>query len=167
MLHILRYGDPALRKKSGPVEKLNAAVRRLAEQMIKSMRAAAGVGLAAPQVGRNLRIAVVHHAEFQPKPLILINPVILERSNDLTQVEEGCLSVPHLNVAVARSKAVRVRYRAAGGETVEREFHDLMARIVQHECDHLEGKMIVDHLDLQTRLRFEAQLKKANPGGDA
>ena len=157
------YGDAGLRKKSTPVEKLTAAIRKFAEDMIAAMQNHVGVGLAAPQVGRNLRMAVLYHPEFHPAPIALINPVILACADELTAVEEGCLSLPNLNVSVARPLAVRLRYMDLKGDTVDREFFDLLSRIVQHECDHLDGKMIVDHLDLPARLQFEAQLKKKRP----
>ena len=163
MLKVRLYGDAGLRRKSKPVEKLTAALRRFAADMIAAMRNHLGVGLAAPQVGRSLRMAVLYPPEFHPDPLTLINPVILERADELTSIEEGCLSLPDLNVSVARPRAVRVRYMDMKGNTIDREFFDLLSRIVQHECDHLDGKMIVDHLDLPSRLQFEAQMKTRPP----
>ncbi len=160
MLDIRLYGDGVLREKSKPVDKMSAAIKRLSAQMFESMRKAVGVGLAAPQVGKRLRVIVIQHPEFHPKPLTLINPEIIERSTDLTSIEEGCLSVPKLSVPVARSRGVRGRYMDLKGNSVEREFLDVLARIVQHECDHLTGKLIVDYLNLVQRLRFEAQFKK-------
>lgn len=160
MLDIRLYGDAVLRQKSKPIEKLTASIRRLSAQMIESMRKAVGVGLAAPQVGKNIQVVVLHHPEFHPKPLTLINPVILDRSKELTSLEEGCLSIPDLSVPVARPRAIRVRYTDLTGKVIEREFLDLLSRIVQHECDHLSGKLIVDHLDLEKRLKFETKFKK-------
>ena len=160
MLKIRLYGDAVLREKTGPVEKVTAAVRRLTIEMIEAMFKYVGVGLAAPQVGKNLRLAVLHHPELHPKPLILINPEILDRGDELVSIEEGCLSLPRLNVAVARPKDIRIRFTDVKGKLVIREFSDLMARIIQHECDHLDGKLIVDHMDLQSRLRFETAFKQ-------
>lgn len=160
MLDIRLYGDGVLREKSKPVDKMSAPIRRLSAQMLESMTKAVGVGLAAPQVGKSLQVVVIQHPEFHPRPLTLINPEIIERSTELASLEEGCLSVPNLSVPVARSRGVRVRYMDLKGKTVEREFLDVLARIVQHEYDHLSGKMIVDYLVLDQRLLFEARFKK-------
>lgn len=160
MLPIRLYGAAVLREPTTAIDAVTAAVRRLTAQMIGAMRAAAGVGLAAPQIGKSLRLVVLHHPELHPKPLTLVNPEILDRSSDLASHDEGCLSLPALLVSVARSRAIRVRYTDLRGHAVEREFQDMLARIVQHECDHLEGKLIVDHMDLDRRLRFESALKK-------
>lgn len=160
MLKIRLYGEAVLREKSKTVEKATNAVRRLASDMIESMKKYGGVGLAAPQVGKSQRMAILYHPEFHPEPLTLINPMIIERADDLAAADEGCLSIPDLNVSVARPRAIRVRYMDLKGNPVEREFLDLLSRIVQHEIDHLDGKMIVDHLDLERRLRFEAQIKR-------
>lgn len=160
MIDIRLYGDPVLRGKSRPVDHVTAQIKKLVKDMLDAMRNAAGVGLAAPQVGRELRICVIQHPQFQPKALTLINPVILERAEELSALEEGCLSLPQLNVLVTRPRAIRVRYTDVRGKTVEKEFLDMLSRIVLHECDHLEGKMIVDHLDLENRLRFETWMRK-------
>lgn len=160
MLDIKIYGAQVLREKSRPVDRVTAAVRKLAAEMLEAMRAAVGVGLAAPQVGRSVRICVLQHPEFHPKPLTMINPVVIERADELSTLDEGCLSLPKLSCPVTRPRAVRVRYTDLKGKSVEREFLDMLSRIVQHECDHLAGKMIVDHLDLGARLKFEADLKK-------
>ena len=160
MLEIKLYGEGILRKKSKGVDKLTGAIKRLAGDMIETMKNSLGVGLAAPQIGKSLRMAVLYHPEFHPKPLTLINPVILDRAAELASLEEGCLSLPKLNVPVARPRAVFVRYMDLKGNVLEREFLDLLSRIVQHELDHLDGRMIVDHMDLESRLRFEAQLKQ-------
>lgn len=166
MLKLKLYGDAVLRKKSIPVEKMTGAVQKLARDMISAMKKYVGVGLAAPQVGKSFRLAVLYHPQIHPEPLTLINPVILSRTDELATLEEGCLSLPDLNVPVTRPRAICVRYMDLKGRTIEREFLDTLARIVQHECDHLEGKMIVDHLDLQARLRFEAQMKKSRTAHD-
>ncbi len=159
MLTVVLYGDPVLRKKSDPIEK-PVAVRKLAARMIDCMKNQEGVGLAAPQIGQLIRMAVISHPVEMPKPLTMINPAVLERSDELGFIEEGCLSVPRVTVSVARPRAVRIRYTDLKGRTIEREFLDLLARIVLHECDHLDGKLIVDHMDIQTRLKFEASLRK-------
>ncbi|MBI4178610.1 peptide deformylase [bacterium] len=156
-LDILTYGNPVLRKKSDPIARITALIRRLADGMRAAMHAAQGVGLAAPQVGENLQLCIVQHPKLQPRPLTLINPVILEKSDELVPLGEGCLSLPNLTVQVIRPRAVRVRYMDLKNKPVEREFTDLLARIVQHEMDHLTGKLIVDQLDLAERLRFEAR----------
>ena len=161
MIKLRLYGEAVLRQKAEEVDKTTAVIRKLATDMIGSMKKHNGVGLAAPQVGKSLRMAVLYHPEFHPKPLTLINPVVIARADELASFDEGCLSVPNLNVPVTRPRAVRVRYLDIKGNPVEREFLDLLARVVQHEIDHLDGKLIVDHLDLPARLRFEAAMKQA------
>lgn len=159
MFDLVLYGDRVLRSKSKPVESLTTTVKRLSAGMLLAMKKFYGVGLAAPQVGKALRLAVLYHPEFHPKPLTLINPKIIGRSDDLTSMDEGCLSVPELSVSVTRPRVICVSFTDLKGKQVEREFSDMMARIVQHECDHLDGKMIVDHLDLPARMQFETRVK--------
>lgn len=154
------YGESVLRQRAQPVEKVNAAVRRLADEMIRAVKKYEGVGLAAPQIGKGQRLVVLYHPELHPKPMAMINPEILVRADEFAELEEGCLSVPGVTVAISRPNGVRVRYLDLKGVERERELEGLLARIVFHEVDHLNGKLIVDYLTLDQRLRFEAEYKR-------
>ncbi len=162
MTYVLQtYGAAVLRHKAEPVDRVTAAVRRLADEMIRAMKKHEGVGLAAPQIGKSQRLVVLYHPELHPKPLVMLNPEILKRAAEFFELGEGCLSLPGVNVNVSRPSAVRVKYQDLKGAMRETEYEGLMARIVYHEVDHLNGKLIIDYLPLDQRLRFEAQIKRA------
>lgn len=150
-------GDDVLKKKTRPVRKVTAAIRRLASAMIDAMHEHGGVGLAAPQVGKDIRMTVLYHPELHPEPFAMIDPEILEMSDELVSLEEGCLSVPDWHVPIARSRQIRVRFMDIAGKTQTVEYVDMMARIVQHEIDHLDGRLIVERMDVQTRMQFNAE----------
>jgi len=159
-LAILRYPDPRLRTVARPVDAVDDDVRRLVDDMLETMYAARGIGLAATQVNRPLRLLVMDLSEEHDQPLVLINPEIVER--DGVQVcQEGCLSVPGEYADVERAERIRVRFLDRDGAARELEAEDLLAVCVQHEIDHLDGKVFVDYLSPLKRRMIEKRMKKA------
>ena len=159
LLPILHYPDPRLHKKALKVEKIDERIQQLARDMAETMYAAPGVGLAAPQVDALLRIVVIDVTEDKNGLLTLINPEILERRGEQV-CEEGCLSVPGIYDKVSRAEWVRVRALDIEGKAIEFEAEGLLAICVQHELDHLEGKVFVDYLSLLKQNRIKAKLAK-------
>ena len=166
VLEILKYPNPNLKKKSQPVEKIDPSLRQLVQNLVETLYAAPGVGLAAPQVGYLLRLVVIDVTPVnQPKNLmVLINPEIISSEGECTW-EEGCLSVPDFNEEVKRKKKVVVRCQNLEGETVEVEGNDLLSIVLQHEIDHLDGILFVDHLSQLKRDLYKRQLKKEKKEG--
>lgn len=163
ILRIRIYPDPVLRVRCPRVRSFDGELRRLAEDMIETMHAAPGVGLAAPQVGVEQRLAVVDVSVGKdPQVLkVLVNPEVVEgRGNEVDS--EGCLSIPGLTEKVARPLAVRVRAQDLSGEEYEIEAEGLEARALCHEIDHLSGILFIDHLKGLRRDRMRRQLKKFN-----
>jgi peptide deformylase len=159
ILNILEYPDPRLRTKAQPVDVVDDDLRRLAADMLETMYAAPGIGLAATQVDVHRRMLVADTSEEQDTPHIFINPEILERRG--TEVmEEGCLSVPGFYESVTRSEWIRVRALNLEGKTFEMELDGLLAVVVQHEMDHLEGKLFVDYLSDLKRQRIRKRIEK-------
>lgn len=159
ILNILEYPDPRLRTKAEPVLAVDDELRQLAADMLETMYAAPGIGLAATQVNVHRRILVADISEKQDAPHIFINPEILERRGSEV-MEEGCLSVPGYYEAVTRSEWIRVRALGLDGAPFERELDGLMAVCVQHEMDHLEGKLFVDYLSDLKRQRIRKRIEK-------
>jgi peptide deformylase len=149
VLPITVLGQPILRQVTKPVTEVTADLRLLAADMFETMRAAQGVGLAAPQVGREERLCVV---EVDDVSVALFNPEIIAREGKI-KWEEGCLSIPEVFGWVERSAYVKVRGMGLDGETVEVEGTELLAVCLQHEIDHLEGKLFLDHLSFLNRRR--------------
>jgi peptide deformylase len=168
-LRILLAPDPALRRRARPVAEGDAeAVRALVPRMLAAMYAAPGIGLAAPQVGVPLRLAVI---DLQPDdrraPIVLVNPEVVFASAETETREEGCLSLPGQYADVARPRAVTVRYLDEGGARREVTAEGLLARCIQHEIDHLDGVLFVDHLSALKRniiLRRLAKSLRAKEG---
>ncbi len=162
-LPIITAPDPRLKVKAKPVAAVDDRVRRLMDDMLETMYAAPGIGLAAPQVGQALRVIVVDCSrEGEPaQPLKLANPEILWQSAELMTVNEGCLSLPEHYADVARPAEVRVRYLDEQNEIRELEAKDLLATCIQHEIDHLEGVLFVDHLSSLKRGIILRKLAKA------
>jgi len=152
-------GDPVLREKSGPVDKVDGYVRNLVEDMADTMAVERGVGLAAVQVGAPLRVFLIDTSKYGGGRLVLINPKIITREG-LQTGEEGCLSVPGLVGDVTR--AYRITYEATGldGEPIAGEATELTARAIQHENDHTEGILFIDHLSDEQRQKLARQLKR-------
>lgn len=159
---ILIHPDPRLKKNCTPIESVDAALRRLADDMFETMYDAPGIGLAAPQVGVTERLFVMDCAarEENAEPLALINPEITWSSDDLNTYEEGCLSIPEMYEEVTRPAAVRVRFLTLDGNAEEREFDGLHATCVQHEIDHLNGTLFIDHLSKIKRTMITNKMKK-------
>jgi peptide deformylase len=146
---IRTFGDPALREPAGPVESFDDALRRLAEDMIATMHDAPGVGLAAPQVGRSIRL-IVFDVQDEEGPQALANPVLRDEWGEQIE-EEGCLSLPGLYFPVRRSMRVWAEGFDLDGHQVTIEAEELLARVLQHEVDHLAGVLFIDRLDAEHR----------------
>jgi peptide deformylase len=159
LLPILRYPDPRLYKKAAPVDVVDAGIRKLAADMAETMYAAPGVGLAATQVDVHKRVVVIDVSEDKNALQVFINPEILSREGEC-EAEEGCLSVPGIYDLVTRAAKVRVRALGLDGEPFELEAEDLLAVCVQHEVDHLEGKVFVEYLSRLKQARIKAKLAK-------
>ncbi len=163
LLPIIKAPDPRLRQVSQPVDKVDDMVRRLMDDMLETMYAAPGVGLSAIQVGIAKRIVVIDAAKDPdpPSPLRLVNPEIVWRSEAIVPHEEGCLSFPEQYEEVERSSEVRVRYVDENGEIRQLETDGLLAIAVQHELDHLDGVLLVDHVSKMKRNIIMRRMKKA------
>ena len=159
LLPILRFPDPRLHKKAAPVQKVDETIRKLIADMAETMYEAPGIGLAATQVDVHKRVIVIDISEDKSKLLAFINPEILERAGEQI-CEEGCLSVPGIYEKVTRSERVKVRALDPQGEPFTLEADGLLAVCVQHEIDHLEGKVFVEHLSQLKQSRIKARLSK-------
>jgi peptide deformylase len=157
ILEIRVLGDPILREETKPVDVVTDELRRLVKSMFDTMYLAKGIGLAAPQVGRSERIAVV---DVDDKPMVLVNPEVIESSSNKAKAEEGCLSIPDVYGDVERPAIVRVRATDLDGNTFEVEASELLARCLQHEIDHLHGKLFVDYLSVLKRRSAMAKWTK-------
>jgi peptide deformylase len=158
-LEILRYPDPRLYKKAAVVKNVDASVRRLVADMAETMYAAPGIGLAATQVNVHQRVIVIDTSDTRDQLLVLINPEILTRDGT-QQIEEGCLSVPGIFEPVSRAKTITVRALDAQGVSYDLAAEDLLAVCIQHEIDHLDGKVFVDYLSQLKRARIKSKLLK-------
>jgi peptide deformylase len=158
-LTILEFPDPRLRTKAVPVARVDSEIRQLVDDLLETMYAAKGVGLAATQVNVHRRVIVADVSEEKNAPLALVNPVIVRR-DDVEVSEEGCLSVPGIYEEVSRAKRVAVRALDRDGRGVELELDGLLAVCVQHELDHLDGKLFVDYLSELKRTRIRKKLEK-------
>lgn len=161
-LQILRYPDPRLHTIAKPVAQVDARVRQLVDDMLESMYDADGVGLAATQVDVHERVIVIDTSEARDDPRVLINPELTARSDEMTLADEGCLSVPAIYDKVRRHARVRVRSLDRSGAVQEFDAEGLLAMCVQHEMDHLIGKVFVEYLSQLKRDRIKTKmLKKA------
>jgi peptide deformylase len=159
LLEILHFPDPRLRNVARPVTTVDDVVRQLVDDMFETMYAAPGIGLAATQVNVDKRIVVIDISEEKNQPLCLINPEILE-SRGSEEMEEGCLSVPGVFDVVQRADSIRMRALDRDGESFEIETDGLLAVCIQHEIDHLDGKLFVDYLSQLKRTRIRKKLEK-------
>ncbi len=175
ILDILHYPDLRLRDKAQPVEQVDDAIRTLIDDMFETMYQAPGIGLAAIQVNVHKRLMVIDVSEDKSEPLCFINPEILEKSGE-EQMEEGCLSVPGVFETVTRAEAIRVHALDRDGNSFEMPADGLLAVCIQHEIDHLDGKLFVDYLSGLKRQRIRKKLEKearqhrtstTNPDGKA
>jgi peptide deformylase len=160
---ILTVPDPVLKQRSQPVEAVDDGVRALMDDMLETMYAAPGIGLAAIQIGVPKRVIVMDLAREgeEPQPRYFVNPEIVEANDELLPYEEGCLSVPDIYDEVERPSRVRIRYLNYRGEPVEEVAEGLYAVCIQHELDHLNGVLFIDHLSRLKRQRAIQKVKKA------
>jgi peptide deformylase len=159
LLPILEYPDPRLRTRAQPVTDFDATLERLIDDMLETMYAAPGIGLAATQVNVHRRLIVIDISKDATDPQVFINPEILSRDG-LGTVEEGCLSVPGIFDEVERAERIRVRALDRSGAAYERELDGMLSVCVQHEMDHLEGRLFVDYLSDLKRQRIRNKLDK-------
>ncbi|MBN2433165.1 MAG: peptide deformylase [Acidobacteria bacterium] len=162
ILTIRVYGDDVLRRPAGTVTSFDEQLATLVQDMAETMYSAPGIGLAAPQVGVSRRIIVVDisHNDHQDQLYALINPEVVERSEENDRMEEGCLSIPGVNEAVVRPTWVKIRAQDVQGNEVEIEAEGLLARCFQHEIDHLNGILFVDRLVPFRKKLIRGKLKK-------
>ena len=164
LLDIEVFGSPILRQETEPVGSVTPALRRLVDDMFDTMHAAQGIGLAAPQVGRRERLAVI---EIEGQRLVLINPEIMHSGGGLSRAEEGCLSIPEVYATVERPAQVTVRAQDIDGTPFEVAASELLGRCLQHEIDHLHGKLFLDRLSFlkkRTALKAWDEEKGNYPG---
>jgi peptide deformylase len=164
LLDILHYPDPRLRAVADPVTEFGPSLATFAHDLLETMYEAPGIGLAASQVNVHKRIIVVDISETRDAPHILVNPR-LELLGELIETEEGCLSVPGFYEFVQRSDRIRVAAQTPTGEEMDFEAEGLLAVCIQHECDHLEGKLFVDYLSGLKRNRIRKKLTKLQKQG--
>jgi peptide deformylase len=159
ILDILHYPDPRLRTQAEPVAEVTDELRVLVDDMFETMYEAPGIGLAATQVNVHRRVIVIDISEDRSEPLCLINPEILAREGE-EQMDEGCLSVPGVYETVVRAERVKVRALGRDGQPIERWADGILAVCIQHEIDHLDGKLFVDYLSNLKRQRIRRKLEK-------
>ena len=158
-LHILRYPDARLHKIAAPVEEVNESIRTLVADMAETMYAAPGVGLAATQVNVHKQVIVIDASETRDKLLTLINPEILAASG-VADCEEGCLSLPGIYERIARAERIAVRALGLDGRTFTMDAEGMLAVCIQHEVDHLKGRVFVEYLSRLKQTRIRAKLQK-------
>ena len=160
---ILTLPDPILRKKAKPIERVDADLRRLMDDMLLTMYDAPGIGLAAPQIGILRRLIVMDPAKDEaPKtPMIMVNPEILERSEEMRVHDEGCLSIPDFTAEIERPAKTRVSFLDRAGKKQEIELNGIWSTLVQHEIDHLNGVLFIDYLSRLKRDRIVKKFTKA------
>ena len=159
LLPILHYPDPRLRKIAAPVKRVDDRIRKLVADMAETMRAAPGIGLAATQVDVHERVIVIDISEMRDELEVFINPEIVEALGE-EESEEGCLSVPGVYDKVRRAERIRVRALDVNGQPFTLEAEGLLAVCIQHEIDHLEGKVFVDYLSRLKQQRIASRMKK-------
>ncbi|MFZ5561529.1 MAG: peptide deformylase [Pseudomonadota bacterium] len=160
ILPILEFPDPRLRIKAKPVEAVDAAVRRLIDDMLETMYAAQGIGLAATQVDRHVQLIVMDLSEAKNEPQVFVNPALRPLCEEKAPYDEGCLSVPGFYETVERPARVRIHALDRDGKAFEKEAEGLLAVCIQHEIDHLNGKLFVDYLSSLKRERIKKKLEK-------
>ena len=164
ILKVRRYGDPTLRRRADPVGEITPETRRIVADMMETMYDEAGIGLAAPQIGVSVRLIVISDESREARALV--NPVIAEQGGEAT-AEEGCLSIPGVFAQVTRSAWARVEATDLEGRPVSILGRGLLARVLQHELDHLDGVLFIDRLDPVARDRIKRKIKKEGLPEDA
>ena len=165
VLKVRKYGDPVLRRRAAEISEVTPEIHRAIADMVETMYDEAGIGLAAPQVGISLRLMVIGHDERR-EPRALVNPLIVDRGGQVT-AEEGCLSIPGVFAQITRAEWVDVEGKDVEGQPVKIHGRGLLARVLQHEIDHLDGVLFIDHLDPVTRDRIKRRIKKEGLPEDA
>jgi len=166
---IVMYGDPVLRQRAKDIEP-GTDLKQLIEDMFETMYAASGIGLAAPQIGKSIRLFIVDGRELDEEPGMedfkkaFINPVILEEEGDRWDFEEGCLSIPNIRERVARQEKLKIRYMDENWVEHTHEFDGMKARIIQHEYDHIEGKLFIDYLTPLKKRMLKGKLADISKG---
>jgi peptide deformylase len=170
MIHpIVMYGDPVLRQKAKDIEP-GTDIQTLIEDMFETMHAANGVGLAAPQIGKSIRLFVVDGRVIEDEPgmedfrKVFVNPVMIEELGTPWEYEEGCLSIPNIREKVSRKERLKIKYMDENWNAYEETFDGLKARIIQHEYDHIEGKMFVDYLTPLKKRLLKGKLSDISKG---
>ena len=166
---IVVYGDPVLKKRAADIEKGSIDISAFAEDMFETMHAASGIGLAAPQIGKSIRLFVVDGSPLEEEGVsdfkkIFVNPVILDEYGDEWAFEEGCLSIPNIREDVDRHKILTIKYLDENWKEHTEEFEGIKARIIQHEYDHLEGILFTDHLTPFKKRLLKAKLQNISKG---
>lgn len=160
ILPILEFPDPRLRTKAKPVAVVDGAIRQLADDMVETMYDSHGIGLAATQVDKHIRLLVLDISEEKNRPQVFINPEIVPLTDEKAPYDEGCLSVPGFYETVERPARIRARALDRNGQAFELETEGLLAICLQHEMDHLNGKLFVDYLSALKRERIKKKLEK-------
>ena len=164
-LNVVKYGDPILRKKCQPVKEITPEIKQLITDMLETLYAYRGVGLAAPQVGLPVRLCVIDvRPEGKRQPMVLINPVIVACKGSSKAIE-GCLSLPGLSTMIKRFETVRVNAINQDGFPVVIEGKDLLARALQHELDHLDGKVLLSRIPVYQKLKIQYLIRKLKKQG--
>ncbi len=161
LLKILYYPDKRLRLIAEPVNLINKKIQHIANNMIETMYKEEGIGLAATQVNIQLQIIVIHTMEKKQDHLVLINPKIIKKKGNIS-IEEGCLSIPEYRASVPRSNYIKVQAINLCGEKIEIEAHSIVSVCIQHEIDHLQGKLFIDYLSKFKKERIQKKFKKIN-----
>jgi peptide deformylase len=166
---IVMYGDPVLRQKATEIEQ-GTDLKQLIEDMFETMHNASGIGLAAPQIGKSIRLFVVDGTIMDDEPAmadfkkVFINPVMLEENGLPWEYEEGCLSIPNIREKISRLENLRIKYYDQDWNLLEEEYDGLKARVIQHEYDHIEGKMFVDYLTPLRKRLLKGKLADISKG---
>ncbi|MEM6522692.1 MAG: peptide deformylase [Bacteroidota bacterium] len=166
---IVVYGDPVLKKKAHDIEQGQLDVKKLSEDMFETMASAHGIGLAAPQIGKSLRMFVVDGRPLEDEKMqdfvkVFINPLIIEETGDEWPFEEGCLSIPNIREEVSRNAKLKINYFDVDWNEHTEEYDGMQARIIQHEYDHIEGILFTDHLTPFKRRMLKGKLQNISKG---
>jgi len=166
---IVMYGDPVLRKKAKDIEK-GEDIKELVNDMFETMHGAHGIGLAAPQIGKSVRLFVVDGTTLEDEPDLkdfkkaFVNPIILKEEGEPWAFEEGCLSIPNIREEVDRPEKLRIKYFDENWNAFEEDFNGMKARIIQHEYDHIEGKLFIDYLSPLKKRTLKGKLNNISKG---
>jgi peptide deformylase len=171
ILPIVAYGDPVLKKEAADIEKDSPELQKLIDNMIETMHHSEGVGLAAPQVGKSIRLFVVDASPFEEDEpdladfrKVFINPIILEEEGKEWDFNEGCLSIPGIREDVSRKPEITIEYYDRDWKLIEEKYDGIAARIIQHEYDHVEGILFTDHLTSLKRTLLKTKLNNISKG---